>query len=378
MNEARPVRVWLCLVAGLVTSIASIAVSAEPEVFQADVFTSGIGGYHTYRIPSVITTNKGTLLVFCEGRKTSSSDDGNNDMLAKRSDDRGKTWQATQLIHDEGGDAIITIGNACAVVDRTTGTVWLMMTRKNDRVLITHSEDDGRSWKSPTDITTQVKQPAWGWYATGPGVGIQLQHGPSKGRLVIPCDHRKTKDRRGPSSSHVVFSDDHGKTWQLGGFVGDHTNECQVVQLSEGTLMLNARNHYGRSGNRPELAKRRLISLSRDGGVTWSKPQVDESLIEPQCQASLVQYPRPDGEGSDWLLFSNPASRTAREKMTVRLSKDGGKSWPVAGQLHAGSSAYSCLTVLPDGRIGIVYERERYSKITFAAFTLEWLLRERK
>ena len=365
--------VLICpIVVACVLSSPGPLASAEP-LMQSDVFVGGKGGFHTYRVPSLITTKKGTLLAFCEGRKTSRSDDGDNDLMLRRSTDGGKTWQPMQLVHEEGGRAIITIGNPCPVVDQSSGVIWLTMNRKNDRILVTSSKDDGRTWAKPVDITRQVKKPAWGWYAMGPGVGIQLRLGPHKGRLIIPCDHRKTKNRSGPSSSHVVYSDDHGKTWRLGGLVGDHSNECQVAELSDGTLLLNARNHYGRSGNRPDLAKRRIISTSRDGGLSWSKPDLDETLIEPTCEASLIRYPRTSQDGAYWLLFSNPASKVRRERMTVRLSYDDGKTWPVSKLLYKGSAAYSCLTVLPDGRIGVLYERDNTSRITFAVFTLDWL-----
>ena len=158
-----------------------IGVRAADPASQHDLFVAGEGGYHTYRIPAMVVTTRGTLLVFCEGRKTSSTDDGDNDMLLRRSSDGGRSWSVIKLVHEEGGDALVTIGNACPVVDRSTGIVWLTMNRGNDRVLLTHSRDEGKTWALPTDITEMVKKPAWGWYATGPGVGIQLRHGPHRG-----------------------------------------------------------------------------------------------------------------------------------------------------------------------------------------------------
>ncbi len=348
--------------------------SADPPA-QDDLFTSGQGTYHTYRIPAIVVSTRGTLLVFCEGRKTSSIDDGDNDMLLRRSTDGGRSWSETQVVHEEGGDAIITIGNACPVVDRATGIVWLTMNRGNDRVLITHSRDEGKTWALATDITDQVKKPAWGWYATGPGVGIQLRHAPHKGRLIIPCDHRQTKDRGGPSRSHVIYSDDHGSSWQLGGVLGDHSNECQVAERSDGSLLINARNHLARSGGKPELAKQRLIATSTDGGLHWSEMTLDKTLIEPTCQASLVGYSRKRGGRSSWMLFANPASVSGRENMTVRLSLDDGRTWPHSRQLYEGSSAYSCLAVLPDGRIAIVYECDSYRRITFSILSIDDLRR---
>ncbi len=165
--------------------LAVLAGSAR-AVEQVDVFTSGTGGYHTYRIPAVVLTGENTLLAFCEGRKTGRGDHGDLDLVLRRSTDGGKTWQPTQLVHEEGRTEKITIGNPCPVVDRTTGTVWLPFCRDNDRVLMTNSTDDGRTWSKPVEITKDVKRPHWGWYATGPGHGIQT----ADGRLRLPCRSR--------------------------------------------------------------------------------------------------------------------------------------------------------------------------------------------
>ncbi|HBY60362.1 MAG TPA: exo-alpha-sialidase, partial [Solibacterales bacterium] len=186
------------LLGAAASSAASPAVSGAPSLTQTDLFVSGEGAYHTYRIPSLIPTKQGTLLALCEGRKGGQGDSGNIDIVLRRSTDRGRTWSAPVTIHDHGPD---TIGNPCPVVDRKTGTIFLLLTHnaghvterqiidrsapETRRVLVSASTDDGLSWTSPQDITTAAKDPAWTWYATGPGVGIQLR----TGRLVIPCDH---------------------------------------------------------------------------------------------------------------------------------------------------------------------------------------------
>ena len=364
--------IWQSL---LLIAIAWAPVLGEDQ-FESVPFSKGTDGYFAYRIPSLVVSNKGTLLAFCEGRKSSLSDDGNNDLVLRRSFDGGRTWQKLQVVHDDGGDEVVSIGNPCPVVDRTTGTIWLTMNRKNGRVLLTKSDDDGTTWSGVKDITEQASQSDWGWYALGPGVGIQMERGPHAGRLVIPANHRTTKDRSGPSASHVVYSDDHGRTWQLGGNVGLHTNECQVVEAATGSgseLLINARNHWARSGKRPELAGKRIISRSSDGGQTWAEPQFDAALIEPTCQASLTRYSWPREGTKSVLLFSNPASTTSRSRMTVRASYDEGRTWPVAKLIEAGSSAYSCLSKLPEGRIGLLYERKDYGELCFTSFTLGWL-----
>jgi sialidase-1 len=371
----------MCRIAGsfLLICLAAIPVRSAEPLAAVDVFVAGQDGYFAYRIPALITSRRGTLLAFCEGRKTSLSDDGDNDLVLRRSFDGGRTWQAQQLVHEEGGDAVITIGNPCPVVDPASGRIWLSLNRKNGKVLVTWSDDDGTSWSPVRDITADVSQPGWGWYAMGPGVGIALERGPCKGRLIFPANHRQTTDRSGPSASHVVYSDDHGKTWKLGGIVGPHTNECQIAEtvVEGGTgLLINMRNHWGRSGNRAELAGRRLISRSLDGGLTWSSAERDEALVEPTCQASLIRYSWPSDSASSILLFANPASSSRRERLTVRLSYDEGRTWPASRLIDAGPSAYSCLARSADGRIGVIYERENYKKLTFVSFTLAWLTAE--
>lgn len=359
----------------LVAFASSVAAQATSNV---DVFVAGQDGYFAYRIPALIASRQGTLLAFCEGRKASLSDDGDNDLVLRRSMDAGKTWRPLQLVHEEGGDAVVTIGNPCPVVDPSTGRIWLSMNRKNGRVLITHSDDDGATWAPVRDITAEASKPAWGWYALGPGVGIAVERGPHRGRLILPANHRETTDRKGPSASHVIYSDDHGATWKLGGTVGLHTNECQLVETIVGDgseLLINMRNHWARSGGKPELAGRRLVSRSRDGGLTWSEPVRDEALIEPTCQASLLRLSWPSGDERGVLAFANPDSTSRRERMTIRLSYDEGRTWPTSSLIDPGPSAYSCLTRLADGRVGLIYESGNYKRLTFVARTLDELKR---
>jgi len=344
--------------------------AAEP--IESIPFRAGDDGYFTYRIPSLLVSTKRTLLAFCEGRKTSESDDGDNDLVLRRSFDGGKTWGPLQLVHEEGGDAVITVGNPCAVVDRTTGTIWLTMNKKNGFILVTSSDDDGKSWTPVRDISSDVSPPGWGWYAMGPGCGVQLQHGPHKGRLVVPANHRTTKDRSGPSSSHVIYSDDHGKSWKLGGIVGSHTNECQVAELHDGTLVINCRNHWGRSGNDPSKKGKRVVAKSTDGGLTWGEPMLDEELPEPTCQAGLIAMTKPAADGKTRLVFSNPAARS-RDRMTVRASDDGGETWPKAKLIHPGSTGYSAPAELSDTTVGLLYERAAYREIAFTVIDLSTL-----
>jgi sialidase-1 len=338
-----------------------------------DLFRAGTGGYHTYRIPSILATPKGTLLAFCEGRKRSRSDTGEIHLLLRRSTDGGATWEPQRALAQDGPNVM---GNPCPVFDRDTRTLWLLLTRnlgedgesqifagtsKGTRdVWIMKSSDEGATWTKPEEITSAVKDPHWTWYATGPGIGLQLR----SGRLLVPCDHGE-KGRR-TMFSHVIYSDDHGKTWRLGGTAGPDTDECQAVERGDGSLLLNMRQNAGKGC--------RAIAESTDGGQSWAKMAYDPALVEPVCQASLLRLTWPDRGGPSRILFSNPAA-PRREQLTLRLSYDEGRSWPVSRRIHAGPSAYSCLAVLPDGRIGCLYEGggSLYERITLALFTLEWV-----
>jgi len=352
----------------------------QTDSYKLKLFISGENGYHTYRIPSIIITQKGTLLAFCEGRKNGRGDSGDIDMLLRRSEDNGTTWSEQQVIWDDGQNVC---GNPCPVVDQHTSTIWLLMTwnfgadkeaqivnqesKDTRRVFVSHSTDDGKTWTPAKEITERTKLKNWTWYATGPGVGIQLQQGQFAGRMIIPCDHIEADSKK--YFSHIIFSDDHGSTWQLGGRTPtDQVNECQVVELADGRLMQNRRN-YDRTKNN------RAIAYSLDGGRSWSEIYFDATLVESICQASFLRYSWPTDSTKNIVLFSNPASTKERIKMTVRLSYDEGQTWSAAKILYQGPAAYSCLTVLPDGRVGCLYEaglEHPYESIVFEKFSLFW------
>ena len=364
----------------MLTLFATIGIAQvdvrEPRV--TDVFVAGEQHYDTFRIPAVIATSRGTLLAFAEGRRTGAGDAGDIDLVMKRSHDDGASWSPLTVVGDNGPN---TFGNPCPVVDRTTGTIWLLTTQNrgtdSEKAIIAgtsqggrtvwalKSTDDGRTWPAPVNISASVKRPDWTWYATGPGIGIQSQ----SGRLVIPANHATAVTA--VHQSHIIYSDDRGATWHLGGSADAGTNESQVVELADGRLMLNMRNHP------PKPENLRMVATSDDLGVTWSRALPDGALIEPPAQASIIRLTRSVAQDRDRLLFSNPAS-ARRERMTLRVSYDEGASWPLSRIVHDGPAAYSSLIVLPDRSIGLLFERgdrSPYEKITFARLTLEWITR---
>ncbi len=338
------------------------------------IFKSGTDGYSTFRIPAIVITKSGKLLVFAEGRVNGSSDTGDIDLVMRSSDDGGKTWSPLKIIWNDGNNVC---GNPAPVVDFETDKIHLLLTwnlgtdhesdiidgksKDTRRIFVTTSNDEGKNWTGPKEITSSVKKENWTWYATGPCHGIQLKSRAYKNRLVIPCDHIESGTKK--YFSHIIYSDDNGKTWQMGGTTPqDQVNECTVAELPNGKLLLNMRN-YDRT------QKSRRISFSEDGGLNWSAIQSDTALIEPICQASILFT-----EENKTLWFLNPASETARVNMTLKASHDFGLIWETAKILHAGPSAYSDLTLINQNNIGCLFEGgllNPYEGIVFTTFEIK-------
>lgn len=331
------------------------------------IFRQRFEGYACYRIPALVRAKDGTIIAFAEARRNSCSDIGDIDLVMKRSKDNGLTWGPLEKIWDDGAN---TCGNPAPVLDETTGEIHLLLTwnfgtdnisainagtgKDTRRVYICKSSDHGATWSTPAEITSTVKRPEWGWYATGPCHGIQLASGPKAGRLIIPCDFIE-KGPGGRSFSHVIYSDDHGATWQIGGVSPlDKANESTVATLSDGQLMLNMRHSGGY----------RYVATSDDEGNSWKNMKTDPTLVEPVCQGSLLSSVV---NSKHTLFFSNPAS-TRREKMTIRMSEDDGKSWPKQYQVYAGPTAYSDLLMISGAEVGILYEAGAASPYTGISF----------
>jgi sialidase-1 len=350
--------------------------AAEP-IAQSVVYQPGEEGYSRYRIPAVVQTKQGTLLAFCEGR--TGGDSGPIDLVLKRSSDNGQTWGPLQVVWDDGDN---TCGNPCPVVDQQTGTIWLLMTwnlgtdheraimdgtsKDLRHVYVTHSKDDGLTWATPTKISDTTRRSHWRWYATGPGNAIQLTRGAHAGRLLIPANHSDHDNQGHPYRSHVIYSDDHGETWELGGIQQDKTNESAIVELGDGSVLHAMRSYHGKN--------RRAMAISENGGETWGDVYLDDALDTPVCQASIVRYSWPNeaSDGKSRILFASPRGKE-RSQMTVWMSYDEGKTWPIHKLIDPGSAAYSNLIPLANDHIGLLYERDNYRSITFAKFALAWL-----
>lgn len=348
------------------------------DEISTNVFSTGEEGYHTYRIPAIVKTKHGTLLAFAEARKEGASDAGNIDLVVRRSTDNGKTWSKNIMVWDDGPN---TCGNPTPVVDQSTGTIWMPMTwnKGSDherqimagtsdeprKVFVTHSNDDGMSWSTPTDISESVRKPHWRWYATGPGNAIQLTRGPHQGRLLIPANHSDHQDEDlHPYRSHVFWSDDHGKTWELGAVQEPKTNESAVVELADGRILHSMRSYHEKHN--------RAMATSDDGGASFGKVYLQDDLPTPVCQGNVLRFSWPaqgDTEGGV-LLHSAPTGK-GRERMEIKISRDEAKTWPESIVVYDGSAAYSNMVKLDESHVGILFEKDNYKTIHWQVIRVE-------
>ena len=352
-----------------------LAGAAAPFFSQTDVFREGDNSVHTFRIPALIETQKGLLIAVADARHDSDRDlPGDISLVMRRSFDAGKNWEAAKTIQKvkEGG-----VGDASLLLDRSTGRVWCFfnygppgigfMTAKPDaktgpttlQLHAIHSDDDGATWSEAVDLTPQVKEPSWqGMFATS-GTDAQT----ISGRFLVPL---VVRDGKGIIHSLNAYSDDHGKTWKHGEPIADGTDESHNVELKDGVILQNMRN-----------GPHRTIARSPDGGITFGPVSHDPALIDPSCNAGITSY-RQDRDNI--LIFTNAAS-ARRENLTVKLSYDGGRTWPARRTIYAGPAGYSTVIPLHDGSIGVLYERgdtHPDERITFVRFNLTWVTEKRR
>ncbi len=373
--------------------LAHAVFAAEPFLEKQDLFLPNQDpAYNLYRIPGIVVTAKGTVLSWCEARK-GDGDWADIRVLVRRSTDEGRTWDSPRKVAEVSGPirrspvapkskdpakTEITYNNPVLIADRD-GSVHMLFCLEYERAFHQVSRDDGVSWSNPVEITPVFeafrKDIDWKVLATGPGHAIQLR----TGRLVVPVWLSSSGAHR-PSVTATIFSDDHGATWQSGKVAVPNTpetvnpNETAALELADGRVLLNVRSESG--------ANRRIVTTSPDGATGWTRPEFDPALLEPICKAALTRYQH---NSQSLLLFSNPdtldarrpgaepkpGESRARKNLSVKISRDEGRTWPVNKLLQPGSSAYSDLAVTHSGTILCFYERE--SSLTLARFNLEWL-----
>lgn len=359
----------------------TIAKTPAPERLQTSIYNWGDAGIPVITIPAIVTLNDGTILAFAEAR-ADRQDKFAYGMMMRRSTDGGVTWSAPKMIHNVPPRTGVLMAQATPVVDRITGDVILLMSSgtidpvseqaEYSEVLMSKTTDGGLTWSPVQNITSQVKVTAennpgppglwpddpWGWIIVGAGHGIQLEHGPHAGRLVVGGDHRITADNTGPSWSHVIYSDDHGATWHLGGgLVGDpngdphpndRSNEATLVELSDGSIYMSSRVNISSVHSRG-------ASVSHDGGITFSEMVLEDDLQSYQVHGSLLRL------NDDVLLFSSPRSVDSkdeiRHEMTIWLSYDDGETWTKRKTIFFGYVAYSDMTVVGPDTILLMFNR---------------------
>ena len=369
---------------------------------------------HTYRIPGLTTTNKGTLLATYDVRREMGRDlQGNIDIGLSRSLDGGQNWESMQIVLDMktwGGlpEKFNGVSDANILVDRTNNDIyitglwmhgvinskgkWLDGLNENSKdwnhqwktkgsqpglgvkqtcqFLITKSTDDGKTWSEPVNLTEICKDPKWWLWAPAPGHGITLKDG----TILFPTQGR---DENGKTFSNITYSKDHGITWKTSKVAYQNTTECMAVELLDGSILLNMRDNR----NHKEKGEKngRAITMTYDLGKTWTEhPTSHAALIESVCMASIHRHNYKDkkGEAKSILLFSNPNSKFKRHKQTIKVSFDDGSTWPEKYwlELDAGiGRGYSCLTSVDENTIGILYEGSQ-SQMTFQKILLSEFL----
>lgn len=331
-------------------------------ITYATVFERGAHGYDTFRIPTLARAVDGTVLAFAEGRRHDPGDDGDIDVVLRRSTDGGASWGPLQVVCRNGADKA---SNPVPVLDRRTGRMVLYYTTTTAeateldvrcgyaerRAHIMSSDDHGASWSDPREITEAVRPPDFRHFVGGPVHGIQLSRGAHAGRLVIPGNHSIAPppgsgiDCSDPRlyGAHALHSDDGGRTWSIGAVdssldSGVNANESTVAEREDGTLYFNARDQHGSApGNR-------AATTSSDGGATFDAPYaVVPDLVAPVVQGSVLRLSADPATGPARFVFSAPSRATARERLSLRTSEDEGRTWHGDLVVHDGPVGYSDL-----------------------------------
>ena len=337
---------------------------AEGVVTHQDLFNSeGNEDVACYRIPSLVTAPNGDLIAAIDERVPSCNDlrgNRNINVVLRRSSDGGRTWSEIETVMDfpEGQSA----SDPSMIVDEETGEIVLFynymdLTEDQDtyHMHVVKSADNGKTWSEPTDITSEITKPAWedDFQFITSGRGIQTRAGTLLHTLVNLDE-----------GVHLFGSRDHGASWFLLDAALEPADESKIVERVDGTWMVNSRVND---------AGMRYVHTSDDEGESWTTRRAPK-LIDPGANASFIRYTSTKaGAEKNRLLFSNAKSTEARENLTVRLSYDEGKTWTQGKTIYPGPAAYSSLTVLENGDVGVLFEKDGYTENTFVRFSLDWL-----
>ena len=340
------------------------------------LFSGGDAGSRNYRIPAIVTAIDGSLVTATDKRWKNPFDlPGHIDVVIRRSTDKGQTW--SQPLTIAGEDTDTGFGDAALVVNQRNGEIICMFAADRGffsstasvpiRMYLSKSTDHGVSWSPPRDVTSQIygaesANPltvSWQGAFWTSGNATQLR----SGRLLAVLPVRETHNRT--ISNYVIYSDDDAQNWNVSSNrASENGNEAKLVELENGYLLMSIRN-----------AGTRLFNISKDGGITWGSPYPQTAILDPSCNGDLIRYTSvSDGYPKNRLLHSIPFS-TSRTNVSVLLSYDEGVTWPVRKTIYPGRSAYSSLTILNDGTIGIYYEMGEYDtyQLYFVRFSLQWL-----
>jgi len=329
---------------------------------EQDLFSTALRpGVACFRIPALVTAPNGDLVAAIDERVPSCNDLGNNpdiNIVIRRSQDNGNTWSAIETVADypPGQSA----SDPSMIVDAITREIFLFYNYMDlvqapgiYHLHVLKSADNGRAWSPPVDLTPQISKPDWqnDFKFITSGRGTQTRDGWLLHTLVN-LDH----------GLHLFGSRDHGQSWFLLETPIVPGDESKIVELADGRWMINSR---------VKGAGTRYVHLSSDQGQTWQS-QPEPQLPDPACNASLIRYVSVASK-KNHLLFCNVNHAHARENLTVRVSDDEGETWSAGKTIYAGSAAYSSLTVLQNGEIGLLFEKNDYTQNVFVRFSLAWL-----
>ncbi len=364
------------------TAQGAIDLSNDTTAVSIPYF-SGLEAYHSFRIPTLIKSNK-ALIAFAEGRKNSTSDFGDIDLVYRRSLDGGRTWEALNILYDLDTLAVqnpvpifVASENKIVLLFNTTSLSEHDILNKDYReeeerkTYLTASFDDGLTWETPKEITRSVKRKTWRWYALGPVHGIELKYPKNKGRLLAPVAISIEKGSAAYCMA-LVYSDDQGKNWQIGAVDTTLTdavqsNETTIVELVDGRIYVNTRDQEGGS-----KLKNRGETYSLDGGLTFSAPISESNKFpSPIIQAALLRWSTEKQSGQDRILFTTPSNPEKRLDLIVMESVDESENWSTLFKVHRGHSAYSDMVKLDDNTLGVIYETDEYKKIRFRRIVME-------